>query len=393
MKQNSERFYYMDTMRAVIIIFVVIFHTALIFNPAQSWVLKSAQTAKIYGYIVTSIPIRMPLLFIISGFFTCKALLKNSTQHFLLSKFHRIFIPFIFIGFTVNLMEVWYLAHLSATSVDWYDYIHGGWVMHLWFLEYLCIYFIIYALLYEVNHAFPKLEFKSILNCFVGIIPRFLLIFILPLSLLGVLFSNKLGFPLYSSIPGFPETYSLIYYLIYFSFGILLYLSPELLNKFQSISFYLTIPLIFISWYVAKSFNTDTTHLIDRIGGTYFHQLYIWDMIAVIFMFFTRFGNVQSPIISRFTDSSYTIYLLHIMIIVLVGSWLLPYHINVHLLFAIIALTACILSYALHEFVISRIPILRYLVNGRVLEEQQNETVLIEQEKTKESVRIEILKD
>lgn len=70
MQTKTDRIYFMDSMRSVLMILGVVLHSALIFRPQRSWVIFSNHTHEIANLIVLAIhSFRMPAFFIISGYF------------------------------------------------------------------------------------------------------------------------------------------------------------------------------------------------------------------------------------------------------------------------------------------------------------------------------------
>ena len=110
MQDKIERLYFMDSMRAILMMLGVVLHSAQVFNPEQSWVIYSNNTDSIMTYIVNIIAIfRMPAFFVVSGYFCFLTLKKYQVRKFLNVRLKRLVIPFFFrsaklsMGFTKNI--------------------------------------------------------------------------------------------------------------------------------------------------------------------------------------------------------------------------------------------------------------------------------------------------
>ena len=104
---GSERQYYIDWLRIMLIISVFLFHTGMIFN-TWDWHVKNDI---LYGGVLRKVMIflhnwRMPLLFMLSGAGTFFALGNKTTGQYLLERTRRLLILFC-----------WYFPARSGTGL------------------------------------------------------------------------------------------------------------------------------------------------------------------------------------------------------------------------------------------------------------------------------------
>jgi glucan biosynthesis protein C len=146
--QTSERQFYIDWLRILLILSVFLFHIGMIFN-TWGWHVKNDQQ---FGGLLQGIMSflhywRMPLLFLISGAGTYFALGKRTSAQYLTERFKRLFIPLVVGVFTLVPVQVYIERASSYTSLlDFYPHMFEGiypegnfsW-HHLWFIVYLFV--------------------------------------------------------------------------------------------------------------------------------------------------------------------------------------------------------------------------------------------------------------
>jgi len=146
--KKSERQFFIDWLRIILILSVFIYHIGMFFN-TQGWHVKNPTE---YGGALTNIMTflhqwRMPLLFMISGAGTYYALGKRSPGMYLGERFKRLMIPF-FAGIFILVPVQVYLEKAGQYSslLSFYPHMFDGvypegnfsW-HHLWFILYLFV--------------------------------------------------------------------------------------------------------------------------------------------------------------------------------------------------------------------------------------------------------------
>ena len=64
-------------------------------------------------------------------------------------------------------------------------------------------------------------------------------------------------------------------------------------------------------------------------------------------------------------DTSYTIYLVHHLLVFLMGLWLSTSNLNIFVKFSLVLTVALSISYLFHRLLVSRVSLLRLVFNGR----------------------------
>jgi glucan biosynthesis protein C len=145
---RSERQYYIDWLRILLIISVFLFHLGMIFNTWE-WHIKNNI---LYGGLLRQVMIflhnwRMPLLFMISGAGTWYALKNMSPGRYLLERTRRLLVPlvagiFILVPVQVYIEKINQYQSLLAFYPHMFEgfYPQGNFSWHhLWFIAYLFV--------------------------------------------------------------------------------------------------------------------------------------------------------------------------------------------------------------------------------------------------------------
>ena len=102
-----DRRHDLDALRAIAMLLGIVLHAALSFLPF-GWMVTDQNTHPNYGVLVESIHgFRMPLFFLLSGFFTAMLWRKRGLGALLLHRFKRIFMPLLLGMFTIIPLTFW----------------------------------------------------------------------------------------------------------------------------------------------------------------------------------------------------------------------------------------------------------------------------------------------
>jgi len=160
-KTNQRRFY-LDWLRVLVILTVFVYHSARFFN-LDGWHVKNPNLSwgvEIWEQVLATW--MMPLCFIISGMSVFYALGKGRVGRFVKDKILRLFVPLVVGIFSHSVLQV-YLerashGQFSGSFFEFYPhYFEGlygfggnfGWMgIHLWYLEMLFIFSLIFLPLF-----------------------------------------------------------------------------------------------------------------------------------------------------------------------------------------------------------------------------------------------------
>ncbi len=365
MSNQSERIFYLDSLRALLMMFGIVIHSFQVYNPQKVWLIYSENSLPASADIVHIIHLfRMPAFFVISGFFCAYTLRKYSIEKFISVRIKRIVIPMFSTVFLVNSIQSYILYQSGWSSYGVEDFfVRAGWLSHLWFLVNLVIYFITAATLVAL---IPTLlgKLKNAIHIIVDKVHVSLILILLPF-LSFVIYSLKIiGFPLYDTFFEITNFYEILHYAPYFLFGIVLCHEKTLLKAFASLKSLLILSSCLVTLYLmthSDLFSGFKLYLIT----TYYNELLIWLSVSLCFYIAATFFNSDSALWKSMSNASYTVYLFHHIIVISLGLLAikldLPPAIGVFILITA-TLIAC---FSLHKLVISRFDILRLLFNGK----------------------------
>lgn len=348
----------MDAARAILISLGVVLHSAVIFSTNSSDLLHAETSLPFYTHIIKVIhSCRMESFFIISGFFSMMIIEKKGLNHFLKSRFTRLAIPLFFFGFTFNIIMVWFAEHYYIqTNNRWgLDYIlGGGWLKHLWFLSLLLAYSLIAYLLFLIikkpQNIFKNIKINLIVYSFI----------IAALTLVFRQIHYRIPAPPYGDAWLLFNKAKFMYYISFYFFGIVLYLSKSLYIQVTEKGWlsFISIFLFFVLQFIFGS-NTDN-HIpyIIRSGLSFSYST------LVIYLFYIFF-NKKKKWALNLSESSYTIYLFHMPVIIILGNLILRMHLPHYLSFLIICFISAYLPIVLHNKLIVKSNTLSILFNGK----------------------------
>ena len=343
----------------------VVLHSAQLFSPEKVWLLYSAESSATAGATVAVLHLfRMPAFFVVSGYFCMLTLKRYGSAQFLKIRLKRIVVPMIATGLSLNIIQAIILAETGWKEVSFSSFfLGGGWVSHLWFLNYLVVYFIIATLIVATaNHLFTKA-----LSSFRPSNPTRLLIIILfslPVYTIGIRALGLLGVPLYWDLAGIIYGYDLLFYLQFFAFGFWLQTNPRIMTALTQLKLLLLIAVIACAAAI-HAFWTNESSWVMKIIQEYFHMLVVWFSIALCFGLFYRLTNEPSRLFRFLSDASYSVYLVHHLLVVLLGLVLIQLELNPLLAFGITIVMVLAASLIIHQHIIARSTLLRYLFNGK----------------------------
>lgn len=356
----------MDAMRSVLMMLGIFSHTSYIYHPTRTWKINSEQTMEIIGWLSNAqLAFRMPAFFVISGFFCALTLCRYSPSKFLKVRLVRIALPMIVTGCTLNLLQSYLLGRFGLVefSLNWH-FLEGNWVSHLWFLRNLVIYFLVSALFVIVLDSY-RTPINNFIKSVTDKINILVIMLILPTAFIVFLVLNQLGFPLYGR--WFFDTikmYQLIYYLPYFLVGILFYTIPPLLERFCTINLWLVIGTLIVA-IIALQPVIGESAVPMRIGYEYIYALISWASICVVFKLFRFFCNQPSTLWTFVSDASYSVYLFHHILVVVFGYIAVSNNVHPLVAMGVIMPITLVLTLLNHVYVIKRVPVLRFLFNGK----------------------------
>jgi fucose 4-O-acetylase-like acetyltransferase len=157
----ASRYHALDALRAAMMFLGIYLHAAVAYSPIGGWLFKPPQLTSTLDYSIILIHVfRMPVFYVMAGFFAALLLERYGSRRASANRFWRIVVPFV-AGWIVIYPLAMFLASVGRRGLDpaidfilsgrFLDYAHP---LHLWFLEYLIV---LYGLAAIVVMALPRI--------------------------------------------------------------------------------------------------------------------------------------------------------------------------------------------------------------------------------------------
>jgi glucan biosynthesis protein C len=364
------RYHYMDAMRSILMMLGIVLHSAQLYNPRTAWVMKAPQVSDFFAGLVAIVSIfRMPVFFMVSGFFCLMTLQKYGSGKFLNVRLRRIVLPMIVVGCTFNLFQTFILSEYKNTPFTLQDYWSGTkWLGHMWFLLYLTLYFMFVAF---VASFFYRIKVISALAVWLldrlEQLPLLLLIFLLGFSGPFIQLLVKF-FPFSDDFHGLLYWSDVLYYFQFFLLGIVFYNRKTLLARFTNFPLSATLVICVILGFSKWLLSAGIVVLRGKLGKVIdSYLLNILSLVAgaVCFHLFYRFGNYGSKLFNYLSDAAYSVYLVHHLLVVIIGIAIVKIGFSVWAGYTMLLVSVAVFAIGFHEMV-RRFIVLRLLFNGRL---------------------------
>ena len=147
----AQRIFYLDSLRIMLTILVIAHHVGQAYGPTGGyWPVQEAVRAAVLGpFFTVNRSFFMSLFFMISGYFMIGAYQRNGFGAFIRGRLVRLGIPvLVFAGLMVPARLFLFKEHIAR----WDDYFNAA---HLWYLEHVLLFSVVYALWQRIRPARP----------------------------------------------------------------------------------------------------------------------------------------------------------------------------------------------------------------------------------------------
>lgn len=369
-KKAQQREYFLDSIRAWLMLLGVPFHLSLIYS-SQTWSVNSLSPSEWLTWLNDFIhAFRMQVFFVISGYFSYMLFLRYESGYWLKVRLQRVGIPMLAAIPLITLPQFFILKELTNKMGDWskmtayqkYNTMVWDLISHLWFLLVLLVLtvagFWLFRLLRDSKPA--KTDYSDltwgkltgvILLCGVawGAFRRLILL-VAPQVASDGLFTMAV-------------MQSLLY-LPFFLLGAMAWKYPAIKALFIKPKpwVFLAAALAFIAYVANLTWNKgdgwlyELDTLISMLMG-------LW-MVNVVFSFGHRMLNSHSPRVTYLVNSSLFIYLVHHPLTILYGIFVMPRISSNTLGFFVGLVVVFGVAFLLYEIHL-RVPLLRFLFSGK----------------------------
>jgi glucans biosynthesis protein C len=373
----ESRLYYFDNLRAFAMIAGVFFHAALAYSPMLHgmWLTADTQQSTVVDWISWFTHLfRMPLFFVIAGFFVAYLITKRGMGGMIWNRTKRIVFPFIIFWplcmWAVVAEMVWAATHVEQKSpllqMIAYSIANPGTppppptTMHLWFLYNLILFCIFTWILSYVNFNWIKQKFSQLH-------PVALLI-IFPLVLTPALTQVPAPMPAPESF--FPQLWSFGFFGLFFAAGYFIFQQENFLDKFKNYSLILLIgSLLAYAYYFsllpdAFGFIPPENSLSKTLALGFLEAIIACWMTLFCLITGKKFLNFRNRFLRFLSDSSYWIYIVHLPIVFAVQYKLMDAELSLGIKYSLSVAITLSIAFASYLILVRWTPI-GWLLNGR----------------------------
>jgi glucan biosynthesis protein C len=379
-------------MRAAMMLLGVILHSALPYAKYTLGVVSAYHDLN-DSYLLSIVTFlthmfRMPAFFLVAGFFGGmlfkklggKGLLRNRAKRILLPLVVSwvILFPLTILGaaFTVLggpegvsrvIQQLQSGALLAKNNMTFADLLTQLGLIHLWFLYYLMVYYIVVVALIRLIRGIPQQWIVIIMAIFIKLVkhPAGIIVFA------AITFFTMLDMPIAtSSKAGFENSNALLphlpvlaAYLVFFVFGWLLFNHEGLINSFSK----KTWPCLVGGLWLSVVYSGLV--LYPSWGAGHVVQIAVASMATWLLVFgvtglFIRYAGKPSTAARYFADASYWVYLVHLPLTLFLPGFFIGIDIpGIVKFLLVVIITLCISLVTYHYFV--RSTIIGKVLNGR----------------------------
>ena len=327
----GERFHTLDNLRGIIMWLGVVLHVAANHLHENSPLpLRDRETTQLADFIVVWIHVyRMPLFFTLAGFFAAMLESRYGLSYMLKHRFKRIALPFLafwpplFILISILAMAFVHLMETGAIGLnpDLMPDPEGGRAristLHLWFIYYLMWLCVLALPVYWLTEKLSPSIKQQCLNLYGVLATRWwgFAVLALPLAVIGAFYSNGV---LKAPSSFIPDPRALLHYGLFFFFGWLFFSNREkLFQQYQRYTWHFTAAgfLAFFGFVVtvrlAREGALSTLHA--NVIGAYVFNCATWLWSFAILGLFLRYLSDHNKVMLYISDSSYWVYLVHML--------------------------------------------------------------------------------
>jgi surface polysaccharide O-acyltransferase-like enzyme len=361
--KSPSRLFHLDNLRIYLTILVIIHHTAIAYGGAGDWAIIDPAVDDVSPIFLTFFTAVnqsyfMSVFFLLAGYFTPKSFDKKGPGNFLKDRMIRLGIPLlIFTTVILNINEYIYSTfYLKTSFAPIWTYSPA----HLWFLQALLIFTIVYVIYRIIADRNPT---RKLFQYYQDRFPPNSILVLSIIILTILTFLVRLKFPVGNWTLRI-QLANFVHYGFAFYAGILAQRDDwfNRLTKKQArgwgIVSLIVMPLIFVLM-IAGGLLENTANIVMFFGGMYWQSFgyVLWETIlfisiSVFLLNFFRERLSKAGAVARFMSSNvYTVYIIHLTLLWVLNIIFLPVAIPTILKFLIVSVIAIPVSFALSALI------------------------------------------
>lgn len=368
MRRTSDRVFFLDSTRSVLMMMVVIVHAGAVFDVDAYWIVTADNPRVWITALIEFIALfDVEGFFVVSGIFTVMTARRHGTEALSEKRLKRLVVPLVTTAIVLNVPFSLFMRHmgLSDQPVFSLTYLAGGWVLHLWFLVNLVFYTMIMRVSLPVllplsEKLEPRVRLVQMKT------PKgtrmVILLTATSLAQLCLVAISHFMPVMYAELLFGSSLYSFLHHFMFFLLGVTLGSFPSLWKSFTKASGLLYAAAIML---VCLDAVVTGPAYLDLLLTNLMVAFVTFTLIQCLFALFSRFLNRPSRIWEHLSGASYSIYLLHHPIVVLLAFIIFRTGWPAAAEFGFVLAGAFGLSWLIHVALIRRSPLLSFLFNGK----------------------------
>ncbi len=368
----SPRIYFLDNLRAFVVLLVVVLHGAMVYMayaPAW-WYVLDPQNSLVFTILVllVDVPI-MLVMFFVAGYFALPSLIKRGPQKFMRDKFSRVIAPWLVGALLLappTAYLIYYTRHVPMTLLQFWatDFWGEAYQQSVyWFLGILSLLFVLLSLVYAFSPRLQAARRQVTLpswRVFIGFAG---------LMSLGMLVMNQF-------YPGV-DTWSRAWYILMFQpLRLPLYIGYFILGIYAHLCGWFTPDgykprpalwtvvwgfsgLLYLGYRLVVMPATPEPSLLFQAAHAVLFNTFCLSSLLAGAAFFQRRLNLATPFWSSLALNSYGIYYIHPLILYPLAYAFVPVSLPLFFKAPLVILAGIVLSWAASALLLTRTPIVR----------------------------------
>lgn len=386
---DNRRYYGLDALRGGMMMLGIVLHACMLYladPPARYPFPTDHNTAYVFNVILAFIhSFRMPTFFVLAGFFTSLLIEKRGLRGAYSNRAKRILAPLVagvvtILPITGLLMVTFMLSarygthdfipSVAAVQTFKQELIAAGFPIdkptlgHLWFLYYLCFFYLLIPLCDFLVRVSLKFE-DSVKRWLVS--PLLLVMFAVLTAASLWPFEGGTVFMEYSFVK--PHLPALLYFSFFFVLGYIFHHYPVFLPAlarnapFWAVLAVILFPLsLVVSHYDAMAGGGN---FVLHLGAVIAQGLCTWVLVYLFLGCALRFFDRESPWIVYVSQSAYWVFLVHLPLVFLAGWWLVQFDLPAMIKFLLVCGFTSVVAFATFHYWVQKTWISDFLYGRR----------------------------
>lgn len=362
---NTSRINGFDALRTIAMWLGIVLHGIILYKvvPEVNWPKDPSFSTRVYDWMYHFIhSFRMPLFFMVAGFFAHMVISRSGKKYFISQRVKRIGVPFVIGVLLLVPLTLWpfhfynfhYVQQLSleaAIKRSMGQMLKWNGLAHLWFLYYLLFFYAVSVLFCRLKEKFspavPKKE-KHL---------SWLMLLAALIVFTGILLLFRIESPaVYTGIK--PDLIYICYYGFFYCGGWMMQPHPKTIPSLAAKSW----PLFLTGFLLSFIF------LLDAVVGeevkSILAAIQTFTLTAGITGLFIRHFSKPSKTWRYLSDAAYWVYLVHLVIVSSLQVYLLSTDIPGWLRFPVVLVVTVVLSIVSYHYLV-RFTVIGTFLHGR----------------------------